>query len=355
MHSETVKSRDTVKAECAADKNSAALMAMLQPLEPFLQDPTTTEIVINRPGELFTESNAGWVLYKVEELTEAYLRQLARVSATYSKQKVDAESPILSCTFPTGERVQIVISPVMPNGMTSVTIRKPSEVNFTLNDYYESGAFSACKDASADLLPFEQQLIELKEQRKFLEFIDLAVKQKQNIIVSGATGSGKTTFTKAIIQCIPTAERLLSVENVDELRLWKSHRNSVGLFYSAGGQGLAKVGPKELMESALRMKPDRVLLAELIRGEEAFYFLRNVGSGHPGSITTMHGNTCKTAIEQLVTMMKECTAGASMTRDELRGLIYACVDIVIQFKKIDGVRKISEIYYDPKAKKQYIT
>lgn len=355
MRLEAVKTRAEVKVACATDKESAALMAILEPLEPFLQDPSTTEIVINRPGELFTEGNDGWTLHELPALTNVYLSQLARVSATFSKQKIDSEHPILSCTFPTGERVQIVVSPVMPNGMTSVTIRKPSEVTFSLDDYLNNGAFSECRDATAELLPFEKKLLDLKSKGKYLEFIDLAVKSRQNIIVSGATGSGKTTFTKAIIQCIPQNERLLSVENVDELRLWKSHRNSVGLFYSAGGQGLAKVGPKELMESALRMKPDRVLLAELIRGEEAFYFLRNVGSGHPGSITTMHGNTCKTAIEQLVTMMKECTAGASMSRDELRGLIYACVDIVIQFKKIDGVRKITEIYYDPAAKKKYIT
>ena len=117
-------------------------------------------------------------------------------------------------------------------------------------------------------------------------FMRLAVASRKNILVSGPTGSGKTTWTKALIREIPAEERLITIEDAQELVLDR-HPNHVRLFYSKDDQGLARVTPKQLLESCLRMKPDRILLAEL-RAEEAFDYLRNVNSGHPGSITSVH-------------------------------------------------------------------
>ena len=136
----------------------------------------------------------------------------------------------------------------------------------------------------------------------------LAVRARKNILVSGATGSGKTTWTKALIREIPGDERLVTIEDARELVL-DGHPNHVRLFYSKDDQGLARVTPKQLLECCLRMKPDRILLAEL-RAEEAFDYLRNVNSGHPGSITSVHATSAELAFEQLVLLVKQSAAAA---------------------------------------------
>lgn len=333
----------------------AAVLQLLAPLDEFLKDDSLTEICINRPGEVWTEGRAGWKQHPVPRLAYDYLLQLARTIATSGNQTIDETRAILSATLPGGQRCQIVIPPACEPGTVSFTIRKPSMVDITLEQYDEQGAFAGCKDSTTDLLPHEEKLLQLKKDGHYKEFIELAVQTRQNIIVSGATGSGKTTFTKSIINKIPRDERLISIENVSELKLARTHPNSVALFYSAGGQGLSKATPQQLMESALRMKPERVMLAELIRGDEAFYFMRNVNSGHPGSITTMHSNSPRLCIEQLVLFIKESQSGSTLTREDIKQLIYMCVDVIVQFKVVNGRRQVTEIYYDPAFKKSRIS
>src|SRR6185369_9514983 len=141
----------------------------------------------------------------------------------------------------------------------------------------------------------EQQLLSLLRTQNYEAFMRLAVRSRKNILVSGPTGSGKTTWTKALIQEIPAAERLITIEDAKELVLDR-HPNHVRLYYSKDDQGLARVTPRQLLESCLRMKPDRILLAEL-RSDEAFDYLRNVNSGHPGSITSIHAASAELAFE----------------------------------------------------------
>lgn len=272
--------------------------------------------------------------------------------ASYSNQKLDEETPILSATLPNGERIQIAIPPASLENTVTFTIRRPSSLTFTLDDYERQGAFDQCKEFSKEISTDEMELVALKKNRKYKEFLELAVKTRKNIIVSGSTGSGKTTFMKSLLSIVPDNERLISIENVDELALYKTHSNTVSLFYSAGGQGVSKIDQQQLLESSLRMKPDRIFVAELIRGDEAFYYLRNVNSGHPGSITSMHANSAKLAIEQLVLFLKESKSGSSMTRDDIKQLLFMCVDIIIQINVQNGKRIISEIYYDPEFKRQ---
>ena len=119
------------------------------------------------------------------------------------------------------------------------------------------------------------------------------------------------------------------------------------LFYSKGAQGLAKVGPKELLESCLRMRPDRILLQEL-RDGTAFYYIRNVNSGHPGSITTVHADSARLAFEQLTLLVKESEGGQDLARDDIRGLLTMLVDIVVQCKRVDGKFRVTEVYYEPR-------
>lgn len=329
---------------------ATSLLAYLKVLKPFLEDRANTEIVINRPGEVLTENRNGWMSHDVPELTYPICCQIAKLTATWSNQSLDERKPLLSATLPYGERIQIVIPPATLSGNISMTIRKPSNIDFTLDDYEKQGYFENCKIDCTGISEGDKRLKQLKEARDFKSFLTLAVELRKNIIISGSTGSGKTTFFKSLLKLVPNDERLLSIENVDELGLYKTHSNTVSLFYSAGGQGVSPVTQQHLLECSLRMKPDRIFVAELIRGEEAFYYLRNVNSGHPGSITTMHANSARMAIEQLVLFLKESSSGGSMSREDIKQLLFMCVDIIIQIQNVRGRRMITEIYYDPEFK-----
>jgi len=333
--------------------NSSSLDTFLQVLKPYLVDEENTEIVINKPFEVITESDKGWTFYTCEELTESFCLQLSKLIATYSSQKLDERNPILSATLPQGERIQIVIPPATLSGHVSLTIRKPSHHNFSLEEYEEQGLFAEVHDYTGDLTDEEKQLLDFKEKKDYKEFLTLAVKSRKNIVVSGSTGSGKTTFFKTLLGLVPKDERLISIENVDELGLHSTHKNTVSLFYSAGGQGVSNVTQQNLLESGLRMKPDRLFVAELIRGDEAFYYLRNVNSGHPGSITTLHANSARLAFEQLTLFLKESKSGNTMSREDIKQLLTMTVDIIIQIKKVNGKRVVTEIYYDPELKNQH--
>ena len=139
-------------------------------------------------------------------------------------------------------------------------------------------------------------------------------------------------------------ERLLTIEDTRELVV--PHRNVVHMLYAKDKQGTAKISAKDLLESALRMRPDRILLQEL-RDGTAFFYLRNVNSGHPGSITTIHADSAELAFEQLTLLVKESEGGADLARDDIRSLLKLLVDVVVQTKKVEGRFRVTEIYFDP--------
>lgn len=331
-------------------RSPTPLLENLQILKPFLNNSDNTEIVINKPNEVLTESHKGWEYHEVPTLSFRVCMDIAKLTATYTKQSLDERHPIISGTLPHGERIQIVIPPVALQGHVSITIRKPSSVSFTLNDYHEQGLFSDCAVDKRGLLNDDENLLTTLKKRDFINFFKQAVASQKNIIISGSTGSGKTTFCRSLIDLVPKDERLISIENVDELKLYETHQNSTSLFYSAGGQGVSPTTQQELLESSLRMKPDRIFVAELIRGDEAFYYLRNVNSGHPGSITTIHANSTRLAFEQLMLFIKESNAGNTLGREDIKQLLYMCVDIIVQIKNIRGKRRITEVYFDPMKK-----
>lgn len=334
--------------------NHSALTEFLKILGPYLNDQENTEVVVNKPGEVITKSHTGWSYHCVKSLTFGACKSIAKLTATYSQQALDKNQPIISATLPEGERIQIVIPPATLTDHISISIRKPSKAKFTLEDYQKSGAFCESIGGPLEIDETEKELLRLKEEKKYVEFLKLAVTARKNIVVSGSTGSGKTTLMRTLVEMVPKKEeRLITIENVDELGLYKSHANAVPLFYSASGQGIAKgLSQQQLLESSLRMTPDRIFVAELIRGEEAFYFLRNVNSGHPGSITSIHANSAKLAIEQLVLFLNETSSGNNMSRSDIKQIIFMCVDIIIQMKEINYKRYITEIYYDPEHKRQ---
>jgi len=321
----------------------------LEPLAPYLAEESATEIVVNRPGEIFVEGPAGWSRHEAAALTDDHLKHLATAAAGFTRQDISAERPIVSTSLLNDERCQIVAPPAVPAGTLSLTIRKASGLPLTLDRLQQAKLFDEVRAASEELSADEHRLLALKEGGAWREFLELAVKTRRNILISGATGSGKTTLSKALIATIPPHERLIAIEDAAELVI--PHQNCVRLLYSKDGQGLAKVGPRELLESCLRMRPDRILLQEL-RDGVAFFYLRNVNSGHPGSITTVHADSARLAFEQLTLLVKESAEGRDLHRDDIRSLLLLLVDVVVQMQKRDGRYRITEIYYDPLRKRE---
>ena len=331
----------------APGKNTAVLDSVTAPLRRRLEDAAVTELVVNRPGEIGIERRGGWTWEDEPALDFPNLMALATAAAAFTAQDVNRATPIVSTVFPTGERVQIVVPPVVPDDTVSITVRKPSNVTLTLDDFEATGLFAHTRIADRAVTSGERDLLALLRDGRHVDFFRAAVAARLNILISGATGSGKTTLSKGLIALIPPEERLLTIEDTRELVV--PHRNVVHMLYAKGGQGTADVTAKHLLESALRMRPDRILLQEL-RDGTAFFYLRNVNSGHPGSITTIHADSAELAFEQLTLLVKESEGGADLARDDIRGLLRMLVDIVVQTKKVDGEFRVTEIY-DPEARR----
>src|SRR5665213_359527 len=270
----------------AAPLERSALALTLRDLDPILGAEGVTELCINRPGEAYVESASGWQRVPLAFAGFDWCVRLCKLVANATQQRIDEQSPLLSAALPGGERTQAVMPPATAAHTVSITIRKPAPRTWSLAELAQKGIFERTHHDGQRADPLEAQLLSLLQRRDYLGFMRLAVTSKRNILVSGPTGSGKTTCTKALIREIPPQERLISIEDAEEL-VFDRHPNHVRLFYSKGGQGRSRVSPKQLLEACLRMKPDRILLAEL-RAEEAFDYLRNVNSGHPGSITSIH-------------------------------------------------------------------
>ncbi len=330
--------------------DSSALNITLHALRPLLGGTDVMELCINRPCEAFIETHAGWQREQLAFADFDWCTRLAKLVANSTQQRVDATSPLLSASLPTGERVQIVMPPATTAGCVAISIRRPAERVWSIEELAGRGIFRRTRHADRLLDATERDLLRLLATCKFEEFMRMAVRSRKNIVVSGPTGSGKTTWTKALIREIPSDERLVTIEDAKELVLDR-HPNHVRLFYSKDDQGVARVTPKQLLESCLRMKPDRILLAEL-RAEEAFDYLRNVNSGHPGSITSVHATSAELAFEQLVLLVKQNPSGRELARSDIKSLLYLLIDVVIQFGVERHERFIKEIWYDPERKRQ---
>jgi type IV secretion system protein VirB11 len=311
-----------------------------------MSSPDVTEICINRPGELYLESRGAWCRVEVPALTFERARQFctAVVNESNTGQRITDTDPVVSLTFPTGERAQFVIPPACEAGKTSITIRLPSKQTKTLDQYQQDGFFDEIVEVGQGISDSDRELVELRANRNYADFFRKAVLNKKNIVVSGATGSGKTTFMKSLVHHIPDNERLVTIEDARELFI--AQPNVVHLLYSKGGQSTSNVTAKSCMEACLRMKPDRIILAEL-RGDESFYFIRNCASGHPGSITSCHSGSTEQTWDQLALMVKASNEGAGLEFATIKRLLMMTIDIVVHIKAHAGRRCITGIDFDP--------
>ena len=345
----------------------ATVNALLKPLLSVLEGAVgATELCVNRPGEAFVQVGADWRRIAVPGMTLERCLSLATAIATFTEQEIGPSKPILSAKLPGGERIQILVPPAVEQDAISMTIRIPPRAIKDLREYEADGAFgrfvwaeaAGFEARKASLGESDRRLCELLAERKLREFFERAVLAKKTIAVVGDTGSGKTTLMKALCQHIPERERLLTIEDVRELLL-PHHPNRVHMLYSKGRQGVADITPADLIASCMRQKPDRILLAEL-RGSEAFDFLKLLTTGHNGSITSFHAESCALAADRFVFMCKEHEQAAIYDTAALKRLVTLTIDVVVHVvaHSVDGgtgtparmERYVAEVQFDPVAK-----
>ncbi len=317
------------------------LDAYLAPLAPWLSRPDVTDVLINRPGEVWIETNGGGMSREpAEQLTEVALQRLARQIAAASHQGVNREQPLLSATLPDGARVQVAAPPATRGGLI-MAVRKHVLSDMSLDELAADGLFETAarsdpgRDAAAD-----GALEALLDAGDMMGFLRGAVARRKTIVISGGTGSGKTTLLNALVKEIPRSERLLVIEDAPEVRM--DHPNAVGLISVRGELGEAQVDTDSLLAAALRLRPDRILLGEL-RGKEAFAFMRAVNSGHPGSITTIHADSPSGALDQI--SLLALTSGVDLGWDKVQAYVSRVVDVVVQLDRTGGARRLSEVLF----------
>ena len=281
-------------------------------------------------------------------LTYHRLDAIATLCAAMSQQDVGPDRPLCASTLPDGQRVQICRPPAVAAGTISLTIRRPSSFAPTIERLADTGLFDRTHAVGAHPGPHDDELIALHRASDWRRFFPLAVRAKKTVIATGDTGSGKTTFAKALIQAIPLQERLITIEDAAEF-IGLPQRNVVSLFYSKGDQGIARVRSEDLIEAALRMRPDRVLMQEL-RDGAAFTFMRGIAAGHPGSITTCHAGSAAGAFDALRLMIKQHDAGRHLADADVRTLLHQLVDVVAHCQRDDRGFQIEEVYFAPSVR-----
>lgn len=315
------------------------LLSYLAPLAPILARTDVTDIYINRPGELWAEAIGGAIeRHDMPQLDETMLERLARQIAALTHQGINREHPLLSATLPDGARVQIVAPPAT-RGTMAFSIRKHVSSDLALADYVASGAFEKTHRGTVPRRSgVDEALAAQLETGDIAGMLAAAVRERRNILVSGGTSTGKTTFLNALLREVPAEERLILIEDTPELQI--RHANAIGLLAARSELSEARVDANDLVAASLRMRPDRIILGEL-RGAEAFAFLRAVNTGHPGSMTTIHADTAERAVEQLALLVLQ--GGTQLTRDDVRHYVRNSIDVFVQLERRAGKRAVAEV------------
>lgn len=307
-----------------------------------LADDSITEVCYNGKGNIWALHDDGnWKSYETN-LTFKSAQAISKVIASAKETEITQAKPILSSTLANGERVQVVMPPATKQHYISITIRKPSKKKISMAEYEEQGLFLVGENRKK-VKKKEEALKALYKEEKYKDFIIEAVKQGKTIIVAGSTGSGKTTFMKTIMDFIPQFSRVISIEDVEEL-IFKEEDNYVQLFYPSEAKSTDFLNATTLLKSCLRMKPDRIVLAEL-RGAETFDFINVINSGHGGSITSCHAGSVEETFSRLSMMTLLSDSGQKIPYNVIQDILKYTIDIVIHMADTDEGRRITEIYY----------
>lgn len=310
------------------------LGAWLEPIAPFLARADVTDIFINRPEEVWVESLGGAIeRHDVPSLKHVTIERLVRQIAGWSHQGISREHPLLAATLPDGSRVQVAMPPATRSEI-AIAIRRHVSADMTLDDYADEGLFPNAMTAPQRA----QQTWNALRSARLNAFLREAVRNRANILVSGGTATGKTTFLNALLREVPEGERLILIEDAPELKLQQP--NLVGLIAARSALREAEVTAEDLLIAALRMRPDRIILGE-IRGGEAMTFLRAINTGHPGSLATIHADSPERAVEQLAMLVLQ--TGTRLRWEDVVRHVRSTIDIYIQLERRAGIRRVAAV------------
>jgi len=287
------------------------------PIQPLLDDPDVSEIMVNGPNSIYVEKNGQLTKTGVTfENNEQVLRVIDRIILPLGR-RIDADTPTVDARLPDGSRVNAVIPPVAIDG-ASITIRKFRKDKLSVQELIGFGSLT----------------------QSMAEFLRACVLSRLNIVVSGGTGSGKTTLLNVLSSMIPENERIITIEDAAELQLQQDHVLRLET-RPADLEGKGMVTIRDLVRNALRMRPDRIIVGEC-RGGETFDMLQAMNTGHDGSLTTLHANTSRDALSRLETLVM--MAGLELPIKVIRQQVSSAVDLIIQQTRLQGgERKIVAI------------
>lgn len=287
------------------------------PITPLLNDPEVSEVMVNSWNMVFVEKRGKLEITDVKfQDNEHVMHIIERIVAPIGR-RIDESSPMVDARLPNGSRVNIIIPPLSLNGPT-ITIRKFSEKPFTVNDLIRFGTFSP----------------------EVAQFLKACVESRLNIVVSGGTGSGKTTTLNVISSFIPQDERIVTIEDAAELQLHQEHIVRLET-RPPNVEGKGAITIRDLVRNSLRMRPDRIVVGE-VRGGEALDMLQAMNTGHDGSLTTGHANTPRDMLSRLETMV--LMSGMDLPVRAIREQISSAVDLIVQQSRMrDGSRRITHI------------
>jgi pilus assembly protein CpaF len=287
------------------------------PLERFLGDDTVTEIMVNGADHVYVERGGKLERTDARFVDDAHLMRIIDKIVSQVGRRVDEASPMVDARLPDGSRVNAVVPPLALTGPT-LTIRKFSRDPYTINDLISFGTLSP----------------------RAAQFLGACVKGKLNVLISGGTGTGKTTTLNAVSAFIPGDERIVTIEDAAELQLQQEHVITLEA-RPPNIEGRGEVKIRELVRNALRMRPDRIIVGE-VRGPETLDMLQAMNTGHEGSLTTIHANSTRDALSRLETLVM--TGGVELPHRAIREQIASAFDLLVQIQRlVDGSRRISHI------------
>jgi len=286
------------------------------PLEPLLRDDTISDIMVNGPNRVFIERKGKVYQSDVTFTSAAQLGSIAQKMAASVGRRVDESSPLVDCRLPDGSRVNVVFPPLAIDG-ACISIRKFSKKKLDFDAMVAGGSMSS----------------------HVARILEIAARCRLNIVISGGTGSGKTTMLNALSRLIDVGERIVTIEDAAELQLQQPHVVRLET-RPLNMEGKGEVNQRDLLKNALRMRPDRIIVGE-VRGAEAFDMLQAMNTGHDGSICTIHANTTRDALTRIENMVQ---MGFSLPPRAIRMQIAGAVDLIIQVERMrDGVRRLSQV------------